>query len=72
MLKEHLKGLYKSSSVLERENAVLSLANSEELGELSIQSSPTQQQQQQPPVFTPPSQPEGRQTVRQQPNITSA
>lgn len=83
VLKEHIKELYERNSVLERENAVLkSLANSEQLGKLSSQllhssssssSSPTlQQQQQHPPVFTPLSQPEGSQTVRHQPNITSA
>lgn len=83
VLKEHIKELYERNSVLERENAVLkSLANSEQLGKLSTQllhssssSSPTlqqQQQRQQPPIFTPLSQPEGGQTIRHQPNITSA
>lgn len=84
VLKEHIKELYERNSVLERENAVLkSLANSEQLGKLSSQlihsssSSPTLQQQQQqqalpPPVITPLSQPEGSQTIRHQPNITSA
>lgn len=77
VLKEHIKELYERNSVLERENAVLkSLANSEQLGKLSSQlihssSSPTLQQQQ-PPVITPLSQPEGSQTIRHQPNITSA
>lgn len=76
VLKEHIKELYERNSVLERENAVLkSLANSEQLGKLSNQlihssSSPTPQQQ--PPVITPLSQPEGSQTIRHQPNITSA
>lgn len=81
VLKEHIKELYERNSVLERENAVLkSLANSEQLGKLSSQlirsssssSSPTLQQQQQAPVFSPLPQPEGSQTVCQQPNITSA
>lgn len=81
VLKEHIKELYERNSVLERENAVLkSLANSEQLGKLSSQlihssssssSSPTLQQQQ-PPVIAPLSQPEGTQTIRHQPNITSA
>lgn len=78
VLKEHIKELYERNSVLERENAVLkSLANSEQLGKLSSQlihssssSSPTLQQQ--PPVITPLPQPEGSQTIRHQPNITSA
>ncbi|XP_074524572.1 TSC22 domain family protein 2 [Halichoeres trimaculatus] len=56
VLKEHIKELYERNSVLERENAVLkSLANSEQLGQLSSQlvqgssstSPPLQQQQQQ-------------------------
>uniref|UniRef100_H3DDP1 TSC22 domain family, member 2 n=1 Tax=Tetraodon nigroviridis TaxID=99883 RepID=H3DDP1_TETNG len=66
VLKEHIKELYERNSVLERENAVLkSLANSEQLGKLSNQLLP-------PAVFTPLPQPEGNQTVRHQPNITSA
>lgn len=89
VLKEHIKELYERNSVLERENAVLkSLANSEQLGQLSSQltqgssssstSPPLQQQQQHPLVAnnnnnnTPLSQPEGSQSVRHQPNITSA
>eukprot|EP00066_Takifugu_rubripes_P023957 XP_011613223.1 PREDICTED: TSC22 domain family protein 2-like [Takifugu rubripes] len=76
VLKEHIKELYERNSVLERENAVLkSLANSEQLGKLSSQlvhsSSPTLQPQQ-PPAIAPLSQPEGSQTIRHQPNITSA
>lgn len=89
VLKEHIKELHERNSVLERENAVLkSLANSEQLGQLSNQltqgnsTSPPllQQQQQQHPLVTnnnnnnnaPLSQPEGSQSVRHQPNITSA
>ncbi|XP_071386888.1 TSC22 domain family protein 2 [Centroberyx affinis] len=54
VLKEQIKELYERNSVLERENAVLkSLANTEQLGQLSTQlspagsTSPPQQQQQQ-------------------------
>lgn len=86
VLKEHIKELHERNSVLERENAVLkSLANSEQLGQLSSQltqgsstSPPLLQQQQQHPLVTnnnnstPLSQPEGSQSVRHQPNITSA
>lgn len=85
VLKEHIKELYERNSVLERENAVLkSLANSDQLGQLSSQltqgsssASPPLQQQQHPLVTnnnnnTPLSQPEGSQSVRHQPNITSA
>uniref|UniRef100_A0A3Q3WAW2 TSC22 domain family, member 2 n=1 Tax=Mola mola TaxID=94237 RepID=A0A3Q3WAW2_MOLML len=83
VLKEHIKELYERNSVLERENAVLkSLANSEQLGQLSSQltqsSSSTSPllQQQHPPVTnnttTPLSQLEGSQSVHHQPNITSA
>lgn len=86
VLKEHIKELYERNSVLERENAVLkSLANSEQLGQLTSQlaqgssssTSPPLQQQQHPLVTnnnnnTPLSQPEGNQSVRHQPNITSA
>lgn len=84
VLKEHIKELYERNSVLERENAVLkSLANSEQLGQLSSQltqssSSSTSSllQAQHPPVTntttTPLSQLEGSQSVHHQPNITSA
>lgn len=89
VLKEHIKELYEKNSVLERENALLkSLANSEQLGQLSKQltkgsscTSPLlQQQQQQYPLVTnninngnsPLVQSEGGQIIRHQPNITSA
>lgn len=88
VLKEHIKELYERNSVLERENALLkSLANSDQLGQLSKQlakgsnnTSPLLQQQQQYPLVTnsknnnnaPLSQPEGGQSIRHQPNITSA
>lgn len=83
VLKEHIKELYERNSVLERENAVLkSLANSEQLGQLSSQlsqgsstSPPLQQQQQHPLVInnnTPLAHQEGSQSVPHQPNITSA
>lgn len=87
VLKEHIKELYERNSVLERENAVLkSLANSEQLGHLSNQlikgsnsTSPLLQQQQYPLVTnsinnsnSPMSQSEGGQSIRHQPNITSA
>lgn len=63
VLKEHIKELYERNSVLERENAVLkSLANSEQLGQLSNQltqgssgsssTSPPLQQQQHHPLAT--------------------
>lgn len=87
VLKEHIKELYERNSVLERENALLkSLANSEQLGQLSKQltkgsnsTSPLLHQQQYPLVAnsinnssSPLSQSEGGQSIRQQPNITSA
>ncbi|KAM9357899.1 TSC22 domain family protein 2 [Symphorus nematophorus] len=87
VLKEHIKELYERNSVLERENAVLkSLANSEQLGQLSSQlaqggsstSPPLQHQQQHPLVTnnnnnnTPLAHHEGSQSVPHQPNITSA
>lgn len=87
VLKEQIKELYERNSVLERENAVLkSLANSEQLGQLSSQltqggSSSTsppllQQQQQHHPLLTNNNTPlvhhEGSQSVPHQPNITSA
>lgn len=86
VLKEHIKELYERNSVLERENAVLkSLANSEQLGQLSSQlsqgsstSPPLQQQQHHPLVTnnnnnnTPLVHQEGNLSVPHQPNITSA
>ncbi|XP_029988896.1 TSC22 domain family protein 2-like [Sphaeramia orbicularis] len=85
VLKEQIKELYERNSVLERENAVLkSLANSEQLGQLSNQlsqssSTPSllQQQQQQHPASTNNNSTshahyEGVQSVPHQPNITSA
>lgn len=88
VLKEHIKELYERNSVLERENALLkSLASSDQLGQLSKQltkgsnsTSPLLQQQQQYPLVTnskngnsaPLSQSEGGQSIRHQPNITSA
>uniref|UniRef100_UPI0037E701B0 TSC22 domain family protein 2 n=1 Tax=Semicossyphus pulcher TaxID=241346 RepID=UPI0037E701B0 len=86
VLKEHIKELYERNSVLERENAVLkSLANSDQLGQLSNQlppgssPSPPLQQQQQPLVTNnnnnnnaPSVHHEGSQSVPSQPNITSA
>ncbi|CAG5896991.1 unnamed protein product [Menidia menidia] len=71
VLKEQIKELYERNSVLERENAVLkSLANSEQLSQLSTQSAatppqqglnqpqPQQQQQQQHPQPQPQPQPQ--------------
>ncbi|XP_070688331.1 TSC22 domain family protein 2 isoform X2 [Pempheris klunzingeri] len=84
VLKEHIKELYERNSVLERENAVLkSLANTEQLGQLSNQlsqgsssTSPPLQQQQQHALVTNNNAPlphhEGSQSVPHQPNITSA
>ncbi|XP_061100164.1 TSC22 domain family protein 2-like [Conger conger] len=63
VLKEQIKELYERNSVLERENAVLkSLANSDQLSQLSIQPS-------NPPGSTPPQQPEA---PPPQPNVSSA
>ncbi|XP_073332644.1 TSC22 domain family protein 2 [Pagrus major] len=81
VLKEHIKELYERNSVLERENAVLkSLANTEQLGQLSTQlvqsssTSPPLLQQQQHPLVTNNNNNnnEGSQSVPHQPNITSA
>lgn len=81
VLKEHIKELYERNSVLERENAVLkSLANSDQLGQLSTQlvqsssTSPPLLQQQQHPLVTNNNNNnnEGSQSVPHQPNITSA
>ncbi|KAG5847232.1 hypothetical protein ANANG_G00123820 [Anguilla anguilla] len=67
VLKEQIKELYERNSVLERENAVLkSLANSDQLSQLSLQpgnptgATPPPQQQQQPEAPPP------------QPNVSSA
>ncbi|XP_020795239.1 TSC22 domain family protein 2-like isoform X2 [Boleophthalmus pectinirostris] len=72
VLKEQIKELFERNSVLERENAVLkSLANTEQLSQLSAQTSSTPPQPAllppNPPVQTPldPSQ-------QLQPNVTSA
>lgn len=83
VLKEHIKELYERNSVLERENAVLkSLANTEQLGQLSsqlTQGSSTPPLQQQHTLVTnnnnnntPLAHHEGSQSVPHQPNITSA
>ncbi|KAM9848634.1 TSC22 domain family protein 2 [Aulostomus maculatus] len=80
VLKEQIKELYERNSVLERENAVLkSLANSEQLNQLSSQlsqgSSTSPPLQQHPAVtnsITPSAHNEGGQSVPHQPNITSA
>uniref|UniRef100_A0A3B4A3D8 TSC22 domain family, member 2 n=1 Tax=Periophthalmus magnuspinnatus TaxID=409849 RepID=A0A3B4A3D8_9GOBI len=72
VLKEQIKELFERNSVLERENAVLkSLANTEQLSQLSAQTSSTPPQPAllapNPPLQTPldPSQ-------QLQPNVTSA
>lgn len=71
VLKEQIKELFERNSVLERENAVLkSLANSEQLSQLPIQSSapvPGQAQPQPQPYLQ--LDPLPRQT---QPSVTSA
>ncbi|XP_070764975.1 TSC22 domain family protein 2 [Enoplosus armatus] len=77
VLKEHIKELYERNSVLERENAVLkSLANTEQLGQLSQASSTSPPLQQQHQLVTnnntPSAHHEGSPSVPQQPNITSA
>ncbi|KAG9351201.1 hypothetical protein JZ751_025092, partial [Albula glossodonta] len=78
VLKEQIKELYERNSVLERENAVLkSLANSEQLSQLSSQlANPSSTSPQQPlPSSTAP--PEGGQPqilplTQQQPSVSSA
>ncbi|XP_068599215.1 TSC22 domain family protein 2-like [Brachionichthys hirsutus] len=82
VLKEHIKELYERNSALERENAVLkSLANSDQLGQLSCQNnqgngSASPQQQRRSLAShnndTPLVRHEGSQSVPHQPNITSA
>lgn len=85
VLKEQIKELYERNSVLERENAVLkSLANSEQLSQLSSQSvsgpgcSPPQQglNQPAPQAQHQPKPPQQAQTQpepgQQQPSVTSA
>ncbi|XP_076007319.1 TSC22 domain family protein 2 [Genypterus blacodes] len=82
VLKEQIKELYERNSVLERENAVLkSLANSDQLNQLSTQVSPAgsisppQQQQQHLATTntnTPLAHHEGGQSVPHQPSVTSA
>ncbi|XP_029356249.1 TSC22 domain family protein 2 isoform X2 [Echeneis naucrates] len=78
VLKEQIKELYERNSVLERENAVLkSLANSEQLNQLSSQLSQGGSSTLQHPLVTnnnTTSLPhhEGGQSVSHQPNITSA
>lgn len=73
VLKEQIKELFERNSVLERENAVLkSLANSEQLSQLPIQSSapvPAQAQPQPQPQPYLQLDPLPRQT---QPSVTSA
>ncbi|KAF7667216.1 hypothetical protein LDENG_00071960 [Lucifuga dentata] len=81
VLKEQIKELFERNSVLERENAVLkSLANSEQLGQLSSQLSPpssTSPPQQQNlattnNTYTPLVHHEGGHSVPHQPSVTSA
>ncbi|KAM9832359.1 TSC22 domain family protein 2 [Neosynchiropus ocellatus] len=79
VLKEQIKELYERNSVLERENAVLkSLANSEQLNQLSSQLTPVsstsspQQQQATTNSAAPTAPHEGTQGVPHHPNITSA
>lgn len=69
VLKEQIKELFERNSVLERENFVLkSLANSEQLSQLSAQTTsssssttPPQQGLSQPPQTQPPAQPQPQQ-----------
>ncbi len=69
VLKEQIKELFERNSVLERENAVLkSLANSEQLSQLPIQSSAPVPAQAQPQPYLQ-LDPLPRQT---QPSVTSA
>lgn len=79
VLKEQIKELYERNSVLERENAVLkSLANSEQLSQLSAQtgpsSTPPQPAPSQPPLLAPNPQLQTPLDPSQQlqPNVTSA
>lgn len=80
VLKEQIKELYERNSLLERENAVLkSLANSEQLSQLSSQLSQSSNtspplQQQYPFVTNTPAlaHHEGNQSISHQPNISSA
>ncbi|XP_041862137.1 TSC22 domain family protein 2 [Melanotaenia boesemani] len=78
VLKEQIKELYERNSVLERENAVLkSLANSEQLNQLTNQlcsTSPPLQQHPHPLVTnnTPSLVHHESQSIPHQPNITSA
>ncbi|XP_058494255.1 TSC22 domain family protein 2 isoform X2 [Solea solea] len=87
VLKEQIKELYERNSMLERENAVLkSLANSEQLNQLSSQTSPSSSSsstlptlQNQPPLITnnnnnnsPLVHHDSSQNVPHQPNISSA
>lgn len=76
VLKEQIKELYERNSVLERENAVLkSLANTEQLGQLSNQLNSTSAPLQQHLHLANASSlvhHEGSQSVPHQPNITSA
>ncbi|KAM6963249.1 TSC22 domain family protein 2 isoform 2-T2 [Aplochiton taeniatus] len=74
VLKEQIKELYERNSMLERENAVLkSLANTEQLTQLSAQNSPvgSTSPPQLQPTNTPPAQQEGGQNAPQQSNVTS-
>lgn len=73
VLKEQIKELFERNSVLERENAVLkSLANSEQLNQLTSQL--TQASRTSPPLAnnTPLTQHEGSQGIPHQPNLSSA
>lgn len=80
VLKEQIKELYERNSVLERENAVLkSLANSEQLNQLSSQisqagstSPPQQQHLATTNTNTPLVHHEGGQSIPHQPSVTSA
>lgn len=78
VLKEQIKELFERNSVLERENAVLkSLANTEQLSQLSAQSGPSSTPQpapSQPPLLTPNPQLQTPLDPSQQlqPNVTSA
>uniref|UniRef100_A0A1A8FEZ1 TSC22 domain family, member 2 n=2 Tax=Nothobranchius korthausae TaxID=1143690 RepID=A0A1A8FEZ1_9TELE len=85
VLKEQIKELFERNSVLERENAVLkSLANSEQLSQLSTQpataaassaATPPQQGLSHPPLQQQPPKPQPLQTeldTGQQPDVSSA
>ncbi|XP_066565652.1 TSC22 domain family protein 2 [Amia ocellicauda] len=74
VLKEQIKELYERNSVLERENALLkSLANNDQLSQLSVQlTNPSSTSPQQPTLSAAPSEGSQPPSLQQQPNVSSA